>query len=446
MPPITVVGAGLAGAEAAYQLAARGLPVTLVEMRPAVTTPAHETAGFAELVCSNSFKGTSVESAAGALKRELETLGSFVLAAARATAIPAGAALAVDRASFSATITRVLESHPRIRVERREAAELPDEGEVVVATGPLTSDAFSAALSDLVGEERLSFFDAAAPIVDGESVDRSRVFAASRYDRGGGADYLNCPMDEIQYAAFHSALTGAERVRPPEFDRKALFQACQPVEEIASTGPDSLRFGPLKPVGLIDPDTGERPFAVVQLRPENRDATAYNLVGFQTSLTFSEQRRVFRLIPGLAGAEFLRFGVMHRNTFVDSPRVLAPGLWLRSEPRVFLAGQVTGTEGYLEAAAGGLLAALNIAARRTGEDPCVLPAETVLGALFAYATDPATSAYQPMHVNFGLLPPLDPPVAGKRKRRAAYTTRAAEALHSYLDGRGFGRVETPELS
>ena len=435
VPDTTVVGGGLAGSEAAWQLAARGHNVRLIEMRPVVASPAHHSADLAELVCSNSLKSDDPQTAAGLLKRELEDLGSLVMASARLHAVPAGAALAVDRDAFSASIVEALREHPRIETVRAEVRGLPETESVIVCTGPLTSPGFEPVLSDLVGGDRLHFFDAAAPIVDAQTVDMDIAFAASRYEKGEGADYLNLPLDEVEYEAFITALLDAERVHAKEFETKELFQACQPIEEIARKGTDAPRYGALKPVGLIDPRTGLRPWAVVQLRAENRDRTAYNLVGFQTNLTFPEQRRVFRMLPGLGQAEFLRFGVMHRNTFVDAPRLLAPTLELRERPGVWVAGQLTGTEGYLEAAAGGLLAALNVHARDSGFPPVVLPRESVLGALVAYATDPSTIAYQPMHANFGLLPPLDPPVRGKRDRYAAYAARARVAMSAFLTAR-----------
>lgn len=429
---VTVIGGGLAGSEAAFQLAVRGIPTRLVEMRPSRTAPAHHTADLGELVCSNSFKSVDPLTAPGMLKVELEGLGSMVLACARAAAVPAGGALAVDRARFSACITATLEALPSLEIVRQEAVSVPG-GDVVIASGPLTSDALAADLSLYVGEERLAFFDAAAPIVDASSIDRSVCFAASRYGKGGGADYLNCPMDRQQYDAFLAELTTAGRVHAKDFESAELFQACQPAEEVARRGHDALRYGALKPVGLIDPRTGERPWAVVQLRPENREGTAYNLVGFQTNLRFGEQERVFRMIPGLENAEFLRYGVMHRNTFVDAPRLLSPDLSLRGEPRIRIAGQLSGTEGYLEAAASGLLASLGVAHHRTtgGRLP-QLPRETALGALIAYATDPGTSPYQPMHVNFGLLPPTDPPIKHKKARYEAFSARGKRALDAWL--------------
>jgi len=420
---VTVVGGGLSGCEAAWQLAERGARVRLYEMRPARMGPAHHTASLAELVCSNSFKSDDPITAAGQLKRELELLGSMVVQVARQCAVPAGGALAVDRAVFAQTVTEVISAHPLIEVVRQEVGELPS-GRVIVATGPLSSDAIEPALAQLAGADRLAFYDAAAPIVDASTIDRSIVFSASRYGKGGGDDYLNCPMDREEYEVFIDALVNAQRVHSKDFEKRELFSACQPVEEIARSGRDSLRFGPMKPVGLSDPRTGERPWAVVQLRAENAACTAYNLVGFQTNLRFGEQDRVFRLIPGLGQADFVRRGVMHRNTFVDAPRILDASLRVRSAPRVRIAGQLAGTEGYLEAVGTGLLAALGTASDIMGADPFVMPAHSALGALIAYATDPATKNYQPMHVNWGIVEALPTRVKGKKERYAAYARRA----------------------
>ena len=431
---VTVVGGGLAGCEAAWQLAVRGVPVRLVEMRPVASSPAHHTSDLGELVCSNSMKSENPDSAAGLLKSELAALGSVVLDVAQQERVPAGGALAVDRALFARSLTHRLESHPGVEVVREEATTVP-EGRVIVATGPLTSPAFEGALGELVGTDRLAFFDAAAPIVEAESLDRSVVFAQSRYDKGETPDYLNAPMSRDQYEAFYDALVSARRVTDKDFGRKDLFQACQPVEEVARTGRDSLRFGAMKPVGLTDPVSGVRPWAVVQLRSENRQGSAYNLVGFQTNLAFGEQERVFRMIPGLEEAAFARYGVMHRNTFVDAPHVLDATLAVRSHPRVRLAGQVTGTEGYCEAAASGLFAALNTFAEITGTPAVQLPASTAFGALLAYATDPETAHYEPMHVNFGIVPPLPVPVRGKRERYAAYAARARAEMQAWVASR-----------
>ena len=429
--PVDVIGAGLAGSEAAWQLASRGIPVRLTEMRPADSTPAHHTASFAELVCSNSLKSIDPNSAAGMLKHEMDALGSLILAAARHCSVPAGGALAVDRTAFSSLVTDVVSSHPLITVINARADVVPS-GPAIIATGPLTADALADRLVSVTGEQGLSFYDAAAPIIDAASLNRAVVFAASRYDKGSGADYLNCPMDRATYERFIEALVAAQRVNAREFENRELFQACQPVEEIARRGADALRFGPMKPVGLTDPQTGGRPWAVVQLRSENRDATAYNLVGFQTNLTFAEQRRVFSMIPGLENADFLRYGVMHRNTFIDCPRLVTPTLALRAMPEIRVAGQLLGTEGYMEAAATGLLAALHTYAAGSGEDLEPLPTHTALGSLIAYATDPTTSPYQPMHVNMGLLPSLETPVRGKRERYAAYAARASDAMEAWL--------------
>lgn len=430
---VTVIGGGLAGSEAAFQLALRGVKVTLFEMRPAVASPAHHTGDLAELVCSNSFKADAGgrPSAASMLKGECAALGSLILACARATAVGAGTALAVDRQRFASLVTRTVSSHPDIHVVREEAVTVPD-GHVIVTTGPLTSERFSEQLDSLVGPGRLAFFDAAAPIVDASTIDDEVRFAASRYDKGGGADYLNCPMDREGYDAFIEALVGAERVERREFETDDLFQACQPIEEVARAGRDAPRHGALKPVGLTDPRTGGRPWAVLQLRAEDRHSSALNLVGCQTNLTFPEQLRVFRLVPGLEAAEFLRFGVMHRNTFIDSPRLLRGDLALREHPRVRIAGQLAGTEGYLEAAATGLLAALGAYADLTGVPAPDLPSVTALGALVRYATDPLADPYQPMHVNFGLLPPLDPEVRERSARHAAFVERGATAVADFV--------------
>ncbi len=428
---VTVIGGGLAGCEAAWQLAIRGVRVRLVEMRPGTPSPAHHSADLGELVCSNSLKSENPDSAAGLLKCELAAMKSLVIDIARETRVPAGGALAVDRAAFSAALTRTLEGHPMVRVVRDEATALP-EGRVIVATGPLTSEGFEHALRELVGGERLAFFDAAAPIVEEASLDRSVVFAQSRYDKGETPDYLNAPMNREQYDAFHDALVSARRVTDKEFGRSDLFQACQPVEEVARTGKDSLRFGAMKPVGLTDPRDGSRPWAVVQLRAENRQGSAYNLVGFQTNLAFGEQERVFRMIPGLEDAVLLRYGVMHRNTFIDAPRTLDSTLAVRGLSRVRMAGQVTGTEGYCEAAGSGLLAALNTYADMIGAPAAVLPGSTALGALISYATDPETGHYEPMHVNFGIVPPLPAPVRGKRERYAAYAERATREMAQWV--------------
>ena len=430
---VTVVGAGLAGSECALQLASRGVRVRLVEQRPVHMTPAHHTDRFAELVCSNSLKATRLDSAAGLLKQELMRLGSRLLPLAIECAVPAGGALAVDREAFSAAVTGAIEAHELIEVVRDEATSIP-EGTSVIAAGPLCSSSLFEAIGRAVGGESLSFFDAAAPIVDADSIDRDVVFSQSRYEGTDGGDYLNCPFDRESYETFWRELVAAERVISHDFETRELFQACQPVEEVGRKGLDTLRFGALKPVGLVDPRTGRRPWAVVQLRPETAAGTAYNLVGFQTNLTWPEQARVFRLIPGLERAEFLRYGVMHRNSFVDSPRVLdatfrIPGTATR------LAGQITGTEGYVEAIASGLLAGLNTWCDLCGRPSVSLPATGALGSLVAYATNPETADYQPMHVNFGLFPPLGGPRLKKRERFARFSRRALDDLDAYLAAR-----------
>ncbi|MRS13026.1 MAG: methylenetetrahydrofolate--tRNA-(uracil(54)-C(5))-methyltransferase (FADH(2)-oxidizing) TrmFO [Actinobacteria bacterium] len=431
---VTVIGAGLAGSEAAWQLASRGIPVRLLEMRPARMGPAHHTAEVAELVCSNSLKSLDPSTAAGQLKRELSALGSLILSVARDAAVPAGAALAVDRAAFSRGVSHALDESPFIEILREEAVEIP-AGEVIIAAGPLVSDALETALSALIGPDRLAFYDAAAPIIDAATIDHSRVFAASRWEKGEGADYLNCPLDRVRYELIVQELQTAQRATAKDFERHELFQACQPVEEIARSGLDALRYGALKPVGLTDPATGKRPWAVAQLRPEGRDCGAYNLVGFQTNLTFGEQRRIIHMIPGLEDAEIVRYGVMHKNTFIDAPRLLTEGLALREHRRIRVAGQISGTEGYLEAAATGVVAALDVWTTRTGAPQPHFPRESVLGALIGYCTDPQTRPYQPMHVNFGLVPPLEGRGLGKRERYAAYADRAQRAMDDALADR-----------
>lgn len=442
---VTILGAGLAGSEAALQLAARGISVRLVEMRPNTRTAVHDTALCAELVCSNSLKSTKPDSAAGMLKAELAALGSFVYAAAERNAVAAGGALAVDRSAFARDITALIEANPLIELVREEVCDVraaaSDTDALVVATGPLTSDALAASLAELTGEAHLAFYDAAAPIVMADSLDYDKLFRQSRYEDAseGVGDYLNAPFDRAEYDAFIDALINAERVIRRDFETHELFQACQPIEEIARKGHDAPRFGTLKPVGLTDPRTGRRPWAALQLRAENAHGSSYNLVGFQTNLTFPEQKRVFRMIPGLEQAEFARYGVMHRNTFVDAPRLLdahlrlhTPGVELLDAP-VFVAGQLAGTEGYCEAIRSGLHAALSVAAVLVGTDAPDLPRETAFGALMNYATNPATVDYQPMHVNFGIMEPLERHIRNKRDRYHAYAERGAAALARYRE-------------
>ncbi len=441
---VKIIGAGLAGSEAALQLAMRGVRVTIKEMRPGKGTPVHATGRCAELVCSNSLKSKKPESAAGMLKEELRVLGSRLYEAALACEVPAGGALAVDRDAFSGAVTASLEAHPLIELVRGEALDVMAEAQgfdaLVVAAGPLASDALAASLAKITGEDALAFYDAAAPIVLADSLDDGVLFAQSRYEEDAEqGDYLNAPFTKDEYEAFIRELVEAERVIPKDFETRELFSACQPIEEIARKGFDAPRFGPLKPVGLIDPRTGRRPWAVLQLRAEDRARQSYNLVGFQTNLTFPEQKRVFSLIPGLGGAEFARFGVMHRNTFIDAPRLLDDRLRLRAAllpdeaPPVYVAGQLGGTEGYCEAIRSGLHVALCVAARLAGVEAPPLPQQTAFGALLAYATDPDTRDYQPMHVNFGIMAPLDAPVRNKRQRYAAYAQRGRDALAAYRD-------------
>ncbi len=430
---ITVIGAGLAGCEAAYAAANAGVQVTLIEMKPTQYTPAHHSPLFAELVCSNSLKAARIESAAGLLKEEMARMGSVCVAVARECAVPAGGALAVDRDRFAQGVTDRIRNHPNITVENREVTALPTEGVTVVATGPLTSDTLAASIAARFGEG-LSFYDAAAPIVTAESVDMNSAFRASRYDReeSGEGDYINCPMNKAEYEAFHAELIAAERAVLHVFDKPKVYEGCMPIEILASRGTDAIRFGPMKPVGLRDPHTGHRPWAVLQLRTENADGTLYNLVGFQTNLKFSEQKRVFSMIPALKNAEFVRYGVMHRNTFLDAPRLLDATFALKEEPRLFFAGQMTGVEGYMGSACSGLLAGINAVRTVRGEEPFVLPRETMTGALSHYISDPSVTNFQPMGANFGVLPPLSEHIRDKRERYAALARRALLKLEERL--------------
>ena len=432
MEKVTVIGAGLAGCEAAAKLSSLGFRVVLREMKPEKYSPAHKSENFAELVCSNSLKALRLESAAGLLKEEMRRLGSVVMEAAEKTSVAAGGALAVDRDLFSEYITDKIRSDPNIEVVTVEVTELPESGAVIVATGPLTSDALAENLRERFGGT-LSFYDAVAPIVTADSLDWDRVFLGARYDRGD-ADYVNCPMERDEYDAFYDALVSAERAPLHEFDSAdpKVYEGCMPVEIMASRGRDTLRFGPLRPVGLSDPKTGRRPWANVQLRRENAAGTLYNLVGFQTNLKFGEQKRVFSMIPGLENAEFVRYGVMHRDTFMDSPRLLDRNLSLKSEPRLFFAGQFTGVEGYTESAATGILAGINAARYLSGEAPLILPETTMLGALVGYITDESVSNFQPMGANMGILPPLENKIRHKDERYAALAQRATAALEAIL--------------
>ena len=420
---VKVIGAGLAGCEAAWQLAGRGFPVVLYEMKPKKMSPAHHSADFAELVCSNSLRGDRLENAVGLLKEELRRLGSLILACAEASRVEAGGALAVDRHGFSGMVTQKIRSHPNIRVVEEEVTGVP-EGPVIIATGPLTSDAMSAAIRDYFGgADYLSFFDAAAPLVSFESIDMDKAWFASRYDRGD-ADYINCAMDKDEYAAFVAALTAAEEAEVHGFEDQKVFEGCMPVEVMARRGFDTLRYGPLKPVGLKDPRTGREPYAVVQLRKDNAAGSIYNIVGFQTHLKFGEQKRVFSMIPALRGAEFVRYGVMHRNTFLCSPRLLDRYYTDRRNPLVAFAGQMTGVEGYVESTASGYLAAVGMAAKLAGETPPDFPRETAIGALAAYVSDESIGNFQPMNINFGIMTPLGYKVRGKANKNLAIAERS----------------------
>ena len=428
---VTIIGAGLAGCEAAWQAAQRGVSITLHEMKPEKLSPAHHMPGLAELVCSNSLRGDSLENAVGLLKEELRRCKSLLLEAAEATRVPAGGALAVDRQLFSDYVTARITTHPLIKLVPGEVTGLPAEGLVIVASGPLTSDTLAAALGGLTGD-RLYFYDAIAPIVTAESLDMSKIFAASRYGKGDGDDYLNCPLSEAEYLGFVNELLVAEKVAPRDFEKVVHFEGCMPVEEIASRGVETLRFGPMKPVGLVDPHTGTEPHAVIQLRAENRERTMFNLVGFQTKLTWPEQRRVFRMIPGLEQAEFVRLGSMHRNTFINAPSLLLPSQQLKNEPRILFAGQITGVEGYVESAGSGFLAGLTAARILSGQDPLIPPPETALGALVAHITNADTRHFQPMNVNYGLFPEL-PGRVKKKERRGKLAERALVALEAWKE-------------
>ena len=431
---VTIIGAGLAGCEAALWLAGAGVQVDLYEQKPVRFSPAHKSEGFAELICSNSLKAERPDSASGLLKLEMRALGSSLLPAADTARVAAGGALAVDRDQFSREVTRLVESHPNITVHRQEVTALDESAPVLVASGPLTEGPLAAAIAALTGDRRLSFYDAVAPIVTAESLDCEKVFAASRYGRGE-ADYLNCPFNKEEYEAFHTALVAAERAPLHDFDGGlTVYEGCMPIEVMAARGADTIRFGPLRPVGLRDPRTGHRPWANVQLRAENAARTLYNLVGFQTNLKWGEQKRVFSMIPGLEHAEFVRYGVMHRNTFLNAPAVLTPALCLKEHPNVFFAGQITGFEGYMESAASGLLAARQILARLQGRTLPPPPAETMCGALLRYITTP-NKDFQPMGANMGILPrtPDIDAIRDKRERYAALSQAAQRAMNEWVE-------------
>ena len=429
MNHVTVIGAGLAGSECAWQLAQRGIQVTLCEMKPVKKTPAHTTEYFAELCCSNSLRSDQLENAVGLLKEELRRLDSLIMRCADATRVPAGGALAVDRHGFARMVTEEIRQHPNITVEEGEVTEIP-EGEVVIASGPLTSDALAEKLIALFGEgSTLNFFDAAAPLVSFESIDMDCAYFASRYDKGT-PDYINCPMNEAEYRAFWQELITAQEAEVHGFEDKQVFEGCMPVEVMARRGEDTLRFGPLKPKGLPDPKTGRDPYAVVQLRKDNADGSIYNLVGFQTHLKWPEQKRVFTMIPALHDARFLRYGVMHRNTYLDSPRLLDRYYRLRSRPRIAFAGQMTGVEGYVESCASGFLAGVELACRLQGKAPIDFPQETAIGALGLYVSNPTVGDFQPMNINFGIIPPLDHRVKGKRNKNAELSQRSLAVIEA----------------
>ena len=434
---INVIGAGLAGCEAAMQIAKRGIEVHLYEMKPVKKTPAHKSDLFGELVCSNSLKAMRIESAAGLLKEEMRVLDSFLMKCADKCKVPAGGALAVDREKFATLVTEGINAEPNIKVINKELTEIPDGDITIVATGPLTSDALAKDIEKRFGGS-LSFFDAAAPIVTAESVDMEYAFTASRYDRGGDDDYINCPMNKEEYEDFYNALLTAERAPLHDFDvnNPKVYEGCMPVEVMAQRGEGTLRFGPMKPVGLVNPKTGHRPWAVLQLRKENSAGTMYNLVGFQTNLKFPEQKRVFSMIPALHRAEFVRYGVMHRNTFICSPKILNSDFSVKENKSLFFAGQITGVEGYMESAASGIMAGINACRVSDNKETLTLPNNTMIGALSAYISDPTVKKFQPMGANFGVLPELENRPRDKKERGAAYSQRALNSLNKYLEGIG----------
>ncbi|MED4750112.1 FADH(2)-oxidizing methylenetetrahydrofolate--tRNA-(uracil(54)-C(5))-methyltransferase TrmFO [Brevibacillus choshinensis] len=432
-PTITVVGAGLAGSEAAWQIAEAGVPVRLFEMRPKTQTPAHHTDKFAELVCSNSLRANTLTNAVGVLKEEMRRLGSVIIDAADRCAVPAGGALAVDRHEFADYVTEAVRNHPLVEVVSEEITEIP-EGIVVIATGPLTSPALSEQLRGLTGEDYLYFYDAAAPILEKDSIDMEKVFVASRYDKGEAA-YLNCPMSEEEFNRFYDELIAAEAVPLKEFEKEIFFEGCMPIEVMAKRGRQTMLFGPLKPVGLTDPRTGKKPHAVVQLRQDNGAATLYNIVGFQTHLKWPEQKRVFSLIPGLENCEIVRYGVMHRNTFINSPKLLKPTYQYKERDTLFFAGQMTGVEGYVESAASGLLAGINAARLAKGEELMVLPPETVMGSMARYITTADSKHFQPMNANFGLVPELPERIRNKREKNEKLAERALDTIQNFTQER-----------
>lgn len=429
MKEITIIGAGLAGAEAAWQAANLGAKVKLYEMRPGKMTPAHHTGDFAELVCSNSLRASALENAVGLLKEEMRLLNSLIMDCADRHKVPAGGALAVDREGFSRAVTEKLSAHPHITVIREEVTTIPSEGVTIIAAGPLASDQLTESIRTYTGGEYLYFHDAVAPIISADSIDMNIAFRASRYGRG--EDYLNCPMTEEEYRRFYDALMAAQAHPLKEFENETYFEGCMPVEEMAQRGRDTLAFGPMKPVGLTDPRTGNRPFAVVQLRQDNAAATLYNMVGFQTHLKWEDQRRVFSLIPGLENAEFVRYGVMHRNTFINSPVLLDPTMQLKQDPRVFFAGQITGVEGYVESASNGIVAGVNAVRYALGQEGLVFPRETAVGSLCHYITSADPKHFQPMNITFGLIPPLGKKIRDKKERNKQIAQKALGSLNQF---------------
>ncbi|MBU5346541.1 FADH(2)-oxidizing methylenetetrahydrofolate--tRNA-(uracil(54)-C(5))-methyltransferase TrmFO [Paenibacillus lautus] len=429
---VTVIGAGLAGSEAAWQIASRGIPVTLYEMRPVVKTPAHHTDKFAELVCSNSLRANGLTNAVGVLKEEMRMLNSLVIGSADRNSVPAGGALAVDRDGFSGEITETLHQHPLIEVVNEEIQHIPEEGIVVIATGPLTSPALSSQIRELMGEDYFYFYDAAAPIVEKDSIDMSKVYLASRYDKGEAA-YLNCPMTEEEFDAFYDALTNAEVAQLKEFEKEIYFEGCMPIEVMMKRGKQTALFGPMKPVGLVNPHTGKLPHAVVQLRQDNAAGTLYNLVGFQTHLKWGEQKRIISMIPGLENAEIVRYGVMHRNTFVNSPRLLEQTYQVKTRPNLYLAGQMTGVEGYVESAASGLIAGINAARAAQGQEGIVFPQESTIGSMAYYITHADPDNFQPMNANFGLLPSLEKRIRNKKEKNEALASRALDGVRVFIN-------------
>ncbi|WP_153123670.1 FADH(2)-oxidizing methylenetetrahydrofolate--tRNA-(uracil(54)-C(5))-methyltransferase TrmFO [Peribacillus tepidiphilus] len=427
---VNVIGAGLAGSEAAWQIASRGVKVNLYEMRPIKQTPAHHTDKFAELVCSNSLRANSLTNAVGVLKEEMRRLRSVIISSADACSVPAGGALAVDRHEFAGRVTQMVKEHPNVTVIHEEVTEIP-EGITVIATGPLTSPALSEKLKALTGEEYLYFYDAAAPIIEKDSINMDKVYLKSRYDKGDAA-YLNCPMTEEEFNRFYDALISAETVPLKEFEKEIYFEGCMPIEVMALRGKKTMLFGPLKPVGLEDPRTGKRPFAVVQLRQDDAAGTLYNIVGFQTHLKWGAQKEVIRLIPGLENAEIIRYGVMHRNTFINSPKVLKPTYQFKNRSNLFFAGQMTGVEGYVESAASGLIAGINAARLANGQEPLVFPKETAMGSMAHYITSTSSKNFQPMNANFGLFPDLPVKIKAKKERYEAHAKRALGTIQNFV--------------